>query len=154
MKSGMKVIKLICLSLLLLLTSSLSGCGVFTKTPPDKAVELAIAHQLARTQQTIARDLGILTDSTTLSDREPNFSKPNFKIEKVSVQNREKITESKTLPRSENNSIFYNEVYRVKGTFEASLEDRYPAVEGPFEVRLGTDTTDEADVQTWYLIEF
>ncbi|MGB3670726.1 MAG: hypothetical protein WA984_11475 [Phormidesmis sp.] len=149
----MKIIKLVCLSLLLLLTSGLSGCGVFTKTPPDKAIELAIAHQLALTQQTIARDLGILADSAAPGGLKPDFFKPNFKVEKVSVQNREKVTEFKPLPRGEKNSTFYNEVYRIKGTFEASLEDRYPAVEGAFEVRLGTDTTDEADVKTWYLIE-
>ncbi|MGB7488360.1 MAG: hypothetical protein WA901_19360, partial [Phormidesmis sp.] len=72
----MKIIKLVCLSLLLLLTSGLSGCGVFPNTPPDKAIELAIAHQLARTQQTIARDLGILADSAAPGGLKPDFFKP------------------------------------------------------------------------------
>ncbi len=163
----MKVIRLICLSLLLLLTSGLTGCGVFNKTPPDKAVELAIAHQLSQTQQTLAHDLGLLTDKPTANLSQagvpefnvlvPNFPTPNFKIEKVNIQKREKVTASKPLPRDQNNRAYYNEVYSVKGTFEASLDDRYRAVEGPFEVRLGTDTASEgaseASMQTWYVIE-
>ncbi len=144
----MKIIRFVCLSLLLLLTGSLMGCSVFTKTPPDEAVKLAIAQQLAHTQQAIAQDLGSLSDASALSSL-----KPNFKIEKINVQNRTKVPESEQFLRSKSDRVFYNEAYSVKGTFEASLDNRYQAVEGPFELYLGTNTVDESDVQTWYLIE-
>ncbi|MEL6160687.1 MAG: hypothetical protein AAFR18_15875 [Cyanobacteria bacterium J06627_32] len=138
----MKVFRLICIALLLLLT----GCGVFAKTPPEQAVRLAIAQQLTQTQQTIAENLGTFTANT------PSESlKPNFKIEKISIKSREKLTATPLL-RHPNLS----EVYKVTGTYWATLTEQSSQKaqqDTPFDLLLGTDTAEEDEVQTWYLIQ-
>ncbi|MEL6816097.1 MAG: hypothetical protein AAFP03_15010 [Cyanobacteria bacterium J06598_3] len=143
----MKMIRLMCLSLLLLLTSCSTLNRVFTQTPPDQAVELAIANQLSHTQQSLAQNLGLL-DNNTL----PSSLKPNFKIEKVNIQKREKLTEPDRL-----NYPQVDEIYRVSGTFEASLNaPDYEATKSLFEVYLGSEETDpavERDVDTWFLLQ-
>ena len=127
------MLRAICLAILLLLTS----CNVLAQTPPDKVVRLAIAQTLTTQQQAIAQDLDL------------TVSKPNFKIEKITVKNRQKITTSdfKQYP---------GEVYRVRGTFDTTLKSTSQSSQleanNPFDLYLSTDPEDTSETQTWFLI--
>jgi hypothetical protein len=117
----MKRFQLACLAILL---SFLTSCGVLAQQPPNQAVRLAIAQQLSRTQQTIAQELG---DRAAL--------KPNFTINKLNIQSRTKISNSKFHPKG-----YPADIYKVKGTFNATLtasDHKFQQV-SPFEVYLGT----------------
>ena len=133
----MKILRLVCLAFLLMLTS----CGLLAKMPPDQAVRIAITQQLTRSQQSLAQDLGL--NETTKPDT-------NFKLEKVEVSSRQPITDAELLANSN-----VTEAYRVRGTFSAKLtgsSNRNQSTDTPFELYLGTDTTDENEVQTWFVI--
>ena len=123
----------ICLAILLLLTS----CSVLAQTPPDKVIRLAIAQTLTTQQQAIAQDLNF------------TISKPNFKIEKITVKNRQKITASDFKQYS-------GEVYRVRGTFDTTLKStkKPPQIKpnNPFDLYLSADPQDTSETQTWFLI--
>lgn len=138
----MRVIKLVCIGLLILL----SGCGVFAQTPPESAIRLAIAQQLTHTQQGLAKDLGL-----TQKSRFANGLEPNFKVDKVYVQRRDKLTDSRVLGRE---SI--DEAYRVRGTFDATLTG--PSKQkfqqnSSFDLLLGTDSEDVGEIKTWFLLQ-
>ena len=128
------MLRIICLAALLLLTS----CGVLAQTPPDQVVKLAIAQTLTNQQQAIAQALN-------LSD-----SKPNFKIDKIDIKRREKIssTDFKQYP---------GEVYRVRGTFNTTLRGPTKSSQlesnNPFDLYLSTDPEDTSETQTWFLLK-
>ena len=127
------MLRTICLALLLLLTS----CGVLAQTPPDRAVELAIAQTLTNQQQDIAQALNL------------EASKPNFKIEKIDIQSRQKLT-------SPDFRKYPGEVYKVRGTFKATLKSatlpNQTNTHSPFELYLSTDPQNPSETQTWYLL--
>lgn len=142
----MKRLQLVCIALLFLL---LTSCGVLSQTPPNQAIELAIAQQQTNIQQAIAQGLGTQAEAAT---------KPNFKINQLNVKNRQKLSlpaaQQKRLPAS---------LYKVRGTFEATLSTPEQTIrqENPFEVYLGTNdlddnlenkSTEPEPTQTWYLI--
>ena len=140
----MKVLRRLCLVCLLLSTSFLTGCGGFAQVPPEEAVRLAIAQQLTHTQQAIAQDLGLLASTDNDS------FKPNFKIEKITVKSREKVTDSEISNRRN-----IQEVYRVRGNFEAKLtrsKSKQPPTSSPFELYLGTNPTEANGPETWFLL--
>ncbi|MEO0806317.1 MAG: hypothetical protein AAFY33_08430 [Cyanobacteria bacterium J06643_4] len=138
----MRVIKLLCIGLLLLL----SGCGVFAQTPPESAIRLAIAQQLTHMQQGLSKDLGL-----TQKSRPANRFEPNFKVDKVYIQRRDKVTNSRILGRE---SI--DEAYRVQGTFDATLlgpsKQKFQQ-NSSFDLLLGTDSEDVSEVKTWFLLQ-
>lgn len=132
----MRILRLVCLAFLLMLTS----CSLLSATPPDQAVRMAIAQQLTQTQQSIAKDLGL----------SPNEASADFKIENVDVFERQKVTDDQLLSHPS-----VTEAYKVRGTFKAKLagsKGRNSSTDAPFELYLGTDTTDDSDVQTWFLM--
>ena len=142
MKVFRLVFRLVCVAMLLLLT----GCGVFAQTPPEQAIRLAIAQQLTQTQQTIAENLGIVSDNAP-----PERIKPNFTVDNVNVNSREKLTASPLLQHPN-----VREVYRVRGTYKATLTQipsQKTQKETPFDLVLGTDADQESEIQTWYLIQ-
>ncbi len=128
------MLRIICLAMLLLLTS----CGVLAQTPPDQVVKLAIAQTLTNQQQAIAQALNL------------SASKPNFKIEKIAVKNRQKINapDFKQYP---------GEVYRVSGTFDTKLQGPAKSSQlepnNPFDLYLSTDPQDTSETQTWFLLK-
>ncbi len=142
-ETAMKIAKLMCIALLLLLVS----CGVLSQNPPPEAVELAITQQLMHKQQSIAQTLERSSHANPVANLEPSFE-----IEDISVSSRTKVTDSEQLSRPE-----INEVYKVNGTFKAKLKaPGYPESSSPFEVYLGTNTLADppADgVETWFLIQ-
>jgi len=76
----------------------------------------------------------------------------NFKLESINISNRQKVTDAALLA---NPTV--TEAYKVSGTFLATLiesGDRSNIKDTPFELYLGTDTTDESDVQTWFLLRY
>ena len=130
------MIRLLVLSALILVTNLLSGCSVLAQTPPDQAVRLAIAQTLTVEQQNITNAL----------DLEP--SKPSFKIEKIDIQSRQKITEPAFKP-------YPGEVYRVRGTFDAALKGAAKSLQvesAPFDIYLSSDPQDTEETETWYLL--
>ncbi len=140
----MKVLRRLCLVCLLLSISFLTSCGGFAQMPPEEAVRLAIAQQLTHTQQAIAQDLGLLAST------DDGSFKPNFKIEKITVKSREKVTNSEIANRQN-----VQEVYRVRGDFEAKLthsKNQQPPTSSPFELYLGTNPTEASGPETWFLL--
>jgi len=132
-----KIIRLICLTFLLMLTS----CSLLAQTPPDSVVQMAITQQLMQSQQSIAQDLGLEL---------PTVPTANFKLESVNISNRQKINDPNLLANPN-----VTEAYKVSGTFFARLldsNDRNGNQDTPFELYLGTDTADESDVETWFLM--
>ncbi|MBE9063124.1 hypothetical protein [cf. Phormidesmis sp. LEGE 11477] len=139
----MRVLRWLCLGCLLLLTSGVTGCQALAQVPPDKAVRLAIAQQLSQTQQAIAQDLGLLQGSE-------DESKANFKLEKVTVNSREKVTDLESAQRHN-----IQDVYRVRGSFEAKLLHpigQPPPTRSPFELYLGTNPTEADGLETWFVL--
>ncbi len=151
----MKRLQLACLAALFIF---LTGCGVLAQQPPDQAVRLAVAQQLSSAQQTIAQGLGAqgLGASGQL--------KPNFKIDRLEVKNRKRVSEKRF-----QQSGYPSDIYKVEGTVKATLTASNYKVQqsGPFKVYLGTnpqesnDTENAADTQspgsqskieTWFMI--
>lgn len=122
----MRSLKLLCT---ICLIAVLSACGVLSEKPPQSAVKMAIAAQLAETQQSLAEQLGL-----------PAAVEPNFTIEQVQVQDREQIQKGSS------------PTYHLRGTFVATLQirDRQVEQESPFEVYL--KAVPEEQGQTWMLM--
>jgi hypothetical protein len=146
----MKMFRVLCLALLLLLTS----CGVLQPMPPNQAVKLAITRQLTDTQQAIAQELGI-PSSTQLNPKDGPIDKsgfkPNFKIDQLTIQSREKLNKQ-PVPQGQ----ITGDVYRVRGTFSATLAaPGHPVKQSsPFDIYLSTDPQDDSsEVKTWFLIK-
>ena len=142
---GLRLLFLVCL---LLSTSLLSGCSAFAQMPPDQVVRLAIARQLSHTQQTIAQGLGV-------AESEGNDLEPNFKIDKITVKSREKVTDAQIAGSEAVQSQNIQEVYRVRGSFEAKLaqsKTKQPPISSPFDLYLGTSSIEVDDPETWFLL--
>ena len=148
-QSMIKALRVLCLVCLLLSISSLTGCNALAQVPPDQAVRLAIAKQLSQTQQAIAQDLDLLesTNSDSL--------KPNFKLEKVTVDSREKVSDLESAKRRN-----IQDVYRVRGNCEAKLTEpvgqsmaQQLQTPTPFELYLGTNSTEINGPETWFLLD-
>lgn len=140
----MRVLRWLCLICLLLSTSCLTSCRSLAQVPPDQAVQLAIAQQLSHTQQAIAQDLGLL------DMRQGDRVNPNFKIRKITVDSREKISDLESAKRHN-----IQDVYRVRGTFEANLIDSIgqPPAHSPFDLYLGTTPAETNGPETWFLLD-
>lgn len=139
----MKRLSLVCLAALLIL---LTGCGVMAETPPKQAIQLALSQRLENTQASLALGLG-------LSDELGRT--PNFKINQLTVQSREKLTGEAFENRAP------GDVYRVRGTFSTTLTISNPSKHAnsfqqssPFEIYLGSSPQDaNSDVETWFVIK-
>ncbi len=143
----MKRLQLTCLAVLL---SFLTSCNLLAQQPPTQAVRLAVIQQLTHTQQTIAQELG-LTGQPTL--------KPNFKIDKLDIQSRIRVTDPKFQQQG-----YPSDIYKVQGTISTTLtaSERKIQQSGPFEIYLGTNPktkgktsqTNQSDdpLETWFLI--
>ena len=141
------MVRLLCLAVMLLLTSCAPLSNLFNPVPPDEAIRLAITQQLAHVQQSLAQGVGL-----------PTPSQPNFKIEHLQVQSREKLS-AQTFPLAR----YPEEVYRVTGSFDAVLftpgqSAKVVQENAPFEAYLGYNPPPvEQDaseaVETWFLIE-
>lgn len=133
----MKRLKLVCLTLLLII---LTGCGVLSQTPPDRAVKLALAQQLTHTQQILAQDLGMAASDSV----------PNFKIDRLTVTSRQKLAKS-SLQRDD----IPGDAYRVRGTFEATLTgaNRQIQQSSPFDIYLSADLKGDSETQTWFFFQ-
>ncbi|MGD1862960.1 MAG: hypothetical protein ACFB0D_00245 [Phormidesmis sp.] len=136
--------------MLLMLTS----CSLLTKTPPDRAIELAITQQLMHTQKVFAQDLGMLDRQISTSAIEPNF-----KIDSITVQSRDKITNLSQFDQP-SLSQAVDEVYRVSGKFDTTLTSnniQKRQKSNPFEVLLGRKITKGSQVknsiETWYFVQ-
>ncbi len=143
---GLRLLFLVCL---LLSTSLLSGCSTFAQVPPDQVVRLAIARQLSHTQQTIAQGLGLPADASG------DAPEPNFKIDKITVKSREKVTSAQIASSEAVQSQNIQEVYRVRGSFEAKLarsKTKQPPISSPFDLYLGTSSIEIDDLETWFLL--
>ena len=129
------MLRLIVLTVLLFATNLLSGCTALAQTPPDKVIELAIARTLTTQQQTIAQALDLEAPT------------PNFKIEKITVKNRQKLTAP---PFTQ----YPGQVYKVTGNFQAKLKttERPSQPATPFGFYLSNDPEETSETQTWYLI--
>lgn len=147
----MKRFGLVCLAALLLL---LTSCGVLAKTPPDQAIKLAVSQTLAKTQDNLAQELGL---------RNQEERAPNFKISQLKVASREKLT-ADDMTLASLNEASLDEVYRVRGTFRATLTTSRSLKDNgrfqqtsPFEVYLGTNTVTEQEtteaIETWFLVQ-
>jgi hypothetical protein len=146
----MKKLQLVCLAVLL---SFLASCGLLAQQPPNQAVRLAVTQQLTHAQQTIAQELGLANQSAL---------KPNFKLEKLDIQSRTKVSE----PRFQQKG-YPHDIYKVQGSFNATLTtaERKIRQSSPFEVYLGTnpeagapsegksDSNSDSKVETWFLID-
>lgn len=116
-----------CLALVLTL---LTSCGLLAQQPPEQAVRLAVIQQLSHAQQSIAQTLGApneLTPSLTL--------KPNFRIDKLDIASREKVSEKRFQQPG-----YPSDIYKVSGTLSTTLTaaNRKIQQNSPFEVYLGT----------------
>ena len=145
----MKRLQLACVSLLFLF---LTSCGVLSQVPPDQAIRLAIAQQQTNIRREISDGLGL-----------PSASPTTFKIDKLSVTNRQKLTAPKLSKPGYPDSF-----YKVRGTFLATLATTNQTIqqESPFEIYLGTNAQGKGDrssktdknkadkdkVQTWYWV--
>ncbi|MEM9091111.1 MAG: hypothetical protein AAGC93_20495 [Cyanobacteria bacterium P01_F01_bin.53] len=137
-------------TLLLLMTS----CGVLAKTPPDQAIKLAVSQTLAKTQENLAQELGL---------RNQVERTPNFKISQLKVDSREKLT-ADDVRLAFLNGVSVDEVYRVRGTFRATLTTTRSSKDNsrlqqtsPFEIYLGTNKITEQEpteaIETWFLVQ-
>jgi len=171
-----------------LLSTVLTGCGTLAQQPPTEAVRLAVIQQLTRNQQTIAQALrttgtaaDIAPDTTpgtalgTASGTTP--LKPNFKLDRLSIDSRKKISEKRFQQER-----YPTDIYKVQGTLETTLTapGRKIHQSSPFEVYLGTnppakptanstpkiknrksgpvsdpasESASEPAIETWYLID-
>jgi hypothetical protein len=146
----MKRLQLVCLAVLL---SVLTSCGILSQQPPNQAIRLAVTQQLTHSQQAIAQELG-LTHQSAL--------KPNFKIEKLNIQSRTKVSDE---PKFQQPG-YPPDIYKVQGSFNATLTtaERKIQQSSPFEIYLGThpktgapsegksESTPDSKVETWFLI--
>ncbi|MEL6763509.1 MAG: hypothetical protein AAFO87_07565, partial [Cyanobacteria bacterium J06607_6] len=86
---------------------------------------------------------------------------PNFKVGKVSIESREKISDSALRKRAASYGAYINELYKVTGMYNATLTKGNQTIEqsNPFEVYLGNrpksmrSTVSAAESnELWYLL--
>ena len=126
----------------------LTSCGALAQQPPDQAIRLAVAQQLSNTQQAIAQGLGASIPI-----------QPNFKIDKLEVKDRKRVSEERF-----QRDGYPSDIYKVEGTVKATLtaSNRKIQQSGPFTVYLGTNPKDSATtekgadsqskIETWFMI--
>ncbi|MEO0457892.1 MAG: hypothetical protein AAF152_15105 [Cyanobacteria bacterium P01_A01_bin.114] len=124
--------RLLKLTLASCLILCLSACQVLAKVPPQGIVEVAIATQLAQTQQALVEQLAPSTPHT-----------PNFKLSQIKVDGREALPEGDN-PR-----------YRVRGTYQATIKlpGRQVKDSSVFEIYVEQEPAVSKDSpEQWYLI--
>ena len=151
----MKTLKLLCCALMLML---LTSCGILAQVPPDEAVFQAIIQQQIDMQSAVAEGLNMSAGA----NGSPVISAiPDFEVDKVFIESREKITDSDMKKRAAAHGAYVNELYRVTGTYDATLTkgDQTITQNNPFEVYLGNrpksmrSTVSAAEAaEMWYLL--
>ena len=149
LKAIMKKLRL--LGFVLLLTV-LTSCGVFAQMPPNRAVRQAIVQQQIDMQSAITKGLNMSNGTGTI---------PDFQVGKVSIENREKLSDPELKKQAAFHGAYVNELYKVTGTYDATLTkgDRTVEQNSPFEVYLGNrpksmrSTVSAAEAtELWYLL--
>lgn len=145
----MKKLRLLCFTLLL---TALTSCGLLAHVPPDSVVFRAIAQQQIDMQSAVAQGLNVAAEMNTI---------PDFKVGKVSIENREKLSDPEIKKQAASHGAYINELYKVTGTYDATLTkgDQTVAQNSPFEVYLGNkpksmrSTVSAAEAtEQWYLL--
>lgn len=145
----MKNLKLLCFALVLTL---LTSCGMLAHVPPDKAVLQAIVQQQVDMQSAVAKGLNISTETGVI---------PDFKVGKVFIESREQLSDSAMKKQAAFHGTYINELYRVTGTYDATLTKGDQTIEqnNPFEVYLGnrlksmrSTVSAAAAAEQWYLL--
>ena len=145
----MQKLKILCFAIVLTL---LTSCGMLTQVPPDRTVFQAIAQQQTDMQSAVAKGLNISTETDPI---------PDFKVGKVSIESREKLSDPGIKKQAASHGAYINELYKVTGTYDATLTKGDQTVEqnSPFEVYLGNrpksmrSTVSAAEAaQQWYLL--
>lgn len=145
----MQKLKTLCIAIALI---TLTSCGMLTQIPPDKVVSQAITQQQIDMQSAIAKGLSVSTKADTI---------PNFKVGKVSIENREKLSDPEIKKQAASQGAYINELYKVTGTYDATLTrgDQTITQNNPFEVYLGNrpksmrSTVSAAEAaEQWYLL--
>ena len=145
----MKNFRLLCFALIL---TVLTSCGILAHVPPDRVVSQAIAQQQIDMQSAVVKGLNISTKAGTI---------PDFKVGKVSIESREKLSDPEMKREAASRGAYINELYKVTGTYDATLTkgDRTITQNSPFEVYLGNQprsrrsTVSAAEAtEQWYLL--
>ena len=145
----MKKLKLLCFALIL---TVLTSCGMLTHVPPDRAVFQAIIQQQIDMQSAVAKGLNMSAGTDGI---------PDFKVGKVSIESREKLSDSAIKKQAASHGAYINELYKVTGTYDATLTkgDQTIKQNNPFEVYLGNrpksmrSTVSAAEAaEIWYLL--
>lgn len=149
LKGIMKKLRLLCFALILTL---LTSCGILAQVPPDIAVFQAITQQQIDMQAAIAKGLNISTEAGVI---------PDFKMGKVSIESREKLSNPALRQQAAAHGAYINGLYKVTGTYDATLTKGDQTIEqnSPFEVYLGNrpksmrSTVSAAEAaEQWYLL--
>lgn len=86
---------------------------------------------------------------------------PDFKVGKVSIESREKLSDPAIKKQAASHGAYINELYRVTGTYDATLTKGNQTIEqnSPFEFFLGNrpksmrSTVSAAEAaEQWYLL--
>ena len=145
----MKELKLLCFALVLTI---LTSCGILAQVPPDNVVFQAITQQQIDMQSAVAKGLNVSTSAGAI---------PDFKVGKVSIESREKLSDPEIQKQAASHGAYINELYKVTGTYEATLTkgDQTITQNNPFEVYLGNrpksmrSTVSSAEAaEQWYLL--
>ncbi|MEO0770847.1 MAG: hypothetical protein AAFY72_15745 [Cyanobacteria bacterium J06649_4] len=145
----MKKLKLLCFALVLTI---LTSCGLLAQTPPDKAVFQAITQQQIDMQSAVAKGLDLSAEIGLI---------PDFKVGKVFIESREKLSDTAIKKQAALHGAYINELYKVTGTYDATLTKGDQTIEqnSPFEVYLGNrqksmrSTVSAAEAtEQWYLL--
>ena len=102
----MKKFWIVCVALLVI---GLNSCSGLAEIPPEEAVRLAVTQQFQKVQTAIAADLDL-----------PSTAQSNFKVDKLSINRREKLTE-REFPTEGYPSNLPSNLYKVSGTVETTL---------------------------------
>jgi len=145
----MKKLRLLCFALVL---TVLTSCGILSQVPPNTVVFQAITQQQVDMQSAVAKGLEISVETGTI---------PDFKVGKVSIENREKLSDSGIKKTAASYGAYINELYKVTGTYDATLTKGGQTIKqnSPFEVYLGNrqksmrSTVSAAEAaEQWYLL--
>jgi hypothetical protein len=145
----MKKISLLCFALLLTI---LASCGMLTQVPPDATIFQAITQQQIDMQAAVAKGLNISTETGVI---------PDFEVNNVSVESREKLSDSLLKQQAASHGAYINDLYKVTGNYNATLTKGGQTIEqnSPFEVYLGNQpksmrsTVSAAEAaEQWYLL--
>lgn len=145
----MKKLRLLCFALLLTI---LTSCGMLTQVPPDATILQAITQQQVDMQAATAKGLSISAETGAI---------PHFRVGNISIESREKLSDSLIKQQAASHGAYINDLYKVTGTYDATLTKGEQTVEqnSPFEVYLGNQpksmrsTVPAAEAaEQWYLL--